>query len=280
MTSPTRPLTTEQIRQAWDTVAHGFDRSTTPRSMAFGERLLADVGLRPGLRFLDVASGSGALAVPAAREGADVVAVDISPAMIERLAARAQAEGLSGIQGLAMDGQALDLADDSFDASGSLNGVSLFPDLPAGLAEMVRVTRPGGTVLVAGFAAPQGAEFISWFVSATQSVVPGFAPLATDPPPLPFQIADRDRLRQLLGEAGLGDVSVRTVSWDMRFESGEELMEMVSRSNPIGAGWVAMLTDRQKTEVRHVLDGMFRERSGGGPGGVLHTGMNVGVGTP
>src|SRR5918996_6294112 len=95
--------TTEQIRSAWDALSPRFDRFTTTEwTLPFGEQVLGQVDLRPGVRFLDVACGSGALAIPAARRGAHVVAVDIAPTMIDRLRARASSEGLSTIEGRVM----------------------------------------------------------------------------------------------------------------------------------------------------------------------------------
>ncbi|WP_432155584.1 class I SAM-dependent methyltransferase [Streptomyces sp. bgisy153] len=267
----------EAVRAEWDALAAEFDRFTTPHTMLFGERLVERAAVGVGTRFLDVAAGSGALALPAARRGADVVAVDISPAMVERLAARAR--GSERVRAPVMDGEHLDLADDSFDVSASLNGVSLFPDLRRGLAELVRVTRPGGTVLIAAFGPPQGAEFIAWTVQAIRAAVPGAAPLPADPPPLPFRLADPDRFAALLRAAGLTGVRVRAEVLDTAFASAGELLDTVRSSNPVGARWITGLTARQAAEVRQILDGMLRERSGGRPGAVLHAGMNVGTGT-
>ena len=105
--------------------------------------------------------------------------------MIERLGARARAEGLTDIEGRVMDAQALDLADGTFDVSASQNGVTMVPDLDTGLAEMVRVTRPGGTVLVVAFGALDKAEFLGFFISAVKPVVPGFTGPPIDPHPCP-----------------------------------------------------------------------------------------------
>lgn len=110
--------TPQEIRTGWDRVARGFDEHLTPPNTALGDELLRRHGVTAGTRFLDVAAGSGALAIPAARLGAHVVAIDISPVMIERLAARARDEGLS-IDARVMDGHALDLDDDAFDFSAS-----------------------------------------------------------------------------------------------------------------------------------------------------------------
>lgn len=275
----TRTPTSAQIRDTWDAVATGFDETVTPQTLRLGADALGRIGLEPGMRLLDVGTGSGALAVPAARLGAQVVAVDIAPTMIERLRARAAEEGLPNLEGRVMDGQALDLEDDTFDVSASQNGVSLFPDLAGGLAELVRVTKPGGRVLIVVFGPLKKVEFFGFFIGALRAAVPGFTPPPTDPPPLLFQVADPDVLRRRLTEAGLTGVTVEAVTWDMRFESATQFWDWIISSNPIAVQLTADLTAEQTADVRQVLDGMFRERSGGMPGTVLHTGVNVGVGT-
>ena len=132
-----------QTQQAWEAIAQGYDEFVTPTHLSLGGEALARAGVAPGARFLDVAAGSGALSLPAARLGARVTATDITPAMLERLGERARQEGLD-VETRVMDGHALELEDDSFDAAGSQYGVMLFPDLPRALREMKRVTRPGG----------------------------------------------------------------------------------------------------------------------------------------
>ncbi len=268
-----------RIRDAWDAIADGFDEFVTPESTQLGERGLDGLGIGPGTRFLDVAAGSGALTLPAARLGAEVVAVDIAPAMIERLAARARGEGLSNVECRVMNGQDLDFADDTFDVSASQHGVSLFPEVDDGLAEMVRVTGIGGKVLVIAFGALRHAEFLGVFTAAITAAVPGVAAPPMNPPPLPFQLADPQVLRGKLIDAGLTDVSVETTTWDMAFRSGAHMWTVVTSSNPVGAQLVTGLTPEQRADVEHVLDGILRERSGGRPGAVLHTDINVGVGT-
>lgn len=267
-----------QVRDAWDAVADGFDRYATPLTIAFGEHVLSRLELGPGVRVLDVGAGSGGLSIPAARAGADVVAVDISPTMIERLAARARTEGLTTLDARVGDGEALDFDDATFDVAVSMNGVTLFPDLQAGMRELVRVTRRDGHVLVVGFGPVAKAEFIAFSLGALRAAVPDALPPLPDPLP-PFRLADPATLERTLQEAGLRDVRVETATWEMAFDSVDHLLDMFLGSNPIAGQLTAGLTDEQFGQVRHVLDGMLRERSGGGPGAVLRCEMRIGRGT-
>lgn len=268
-----------QVRDAWDALAPAFDEHVTPGNTRHGAEILRSIDIGPGTRFLDVAAGSGALSIPAARRGAEVTATDIAPTMIERLTARARAEGLPNLRGQVMDGYALEFADDTFDVAVSQHGVSLFPDVDRGLAELVRVTKPGGKVVIVAFGTVSKAEFLTYFVGAIKAAVPGFEGPPMDPPPLPFQLADPDILRERLRTAGMTGVIVEATTWEMPVESAGDLWTLVTSSNPLGAQVAAGLTDAQRTDAQRVLDGMLRERSGGEPGAVLRSEINVGTGT-
>jgi ubiquinone/menaquinone biosynthesis C-methylase UbiE len=269
----------EQTQAAWDKIAAGYDEFVTPSHMWLANEALFRAGLRPGMRFLDVAAGTGALSIPAARRGAQVVATDISPVMLERLKARARKEGLSNVETRVMDGHALALENDTFDLSGSQFGVMLFPDLPRALREMVRVTKPGGRVLLNVFGHPSKVEFLSFFIGAIQAAVPGFTGLPTDPPPLPFQVADPEKLRQELANAGLKDIRVETVTEKLEFQSVKHMWDWLMNSNPIGAMLVADLTEEQRAVVQQALDGMLRERSDGRGPAILTSPVHIGIGT-
>lgn len=266
------------VREAWDRMAAGFDEFVTPQNIRRGRDIIRRAGVGPGTRFLDVAAGSGALSIPAARLGADVVATDISPAMIERLAVRAESEGIHNLETRVMDGCALDIPDDSFDVCASQHGVSLFPDVGRGMAELQRVTKPGGQVIVVAFGPLQTAEFLGFFMGAIRAVAPDLPVPPMDPPPLPFQLADPNVFRSRFNDAGLSDVSVETVTWDMEVESAGELWNFTTSSNPLAAGISARLTPGQSMEAREVLAGMLRERASGEQPAVLNTRINIGIG--
>jgi ubiquinone/menaquinone biosynthesis C-methylase UbiE len=270
----------DQTRAAWDRIAAGYDRAVTPTHMWLADQGLRRVGLRSGMRFLDVAAGSGALSIPAARLGAKVLATDASPAMLERLAERARQEALE-VETAVMDGHALDLEDQSFDVSGSQFGVMLFPDISRGIDELARVTKAGGRVLMTVYGPPREIEFLRFFVAAIQSVVPGFTGPPMDPPPLPFQMQDPAKLQRALAKVGLRDVRVDTITEKLEFESGPRLWDWLVNSNPLPRTVLTELdlTEAQTGEVRRALDRMVRERSGGNGPAVLTNPIHIGVGT-
>ena len=82
----------QDTRAAWDKIAPGYDRTNTASQMWLANEGLRRAGLQRGQTFLDVCSGSGAVAIPAARLGAQVTAIDQSSSMLEHLNARAKKE--------------------------------------------------------------------------------------------------------------------------------------------------------------------------------------------
>ncbi len=265
--------------EAWDAIAALYDEHVAPGESDLATAGLRLAGLRAGHTFLDVAAGPGGLSLPAARLGARVLATDWSPKMIEHFNGRVAAERLDA-EGRVMDCHALDLADDSYDITGSLFGVMLVPDQAQALREMVRVTKPGGRVLLIAYGDPQEFEALHVFIAAVQAVVPGFEGPAEDEPLLEFQVADPDVLRQRLSDAGLTEVIVDTSNQErIEMRTGQQLWDWCLGGNPIPGMLVADLTDGQRAAIIQVLDGMVRERSDGHGTAVLTAPLNIGVGT-
>jgi ubiquinone/menaquinone biosynthesis C-methylase UbiE len=281
-TDPATTATQHEVASsdAWDAIAAGYDEHVAPGEAPVAHAGLALAGLRAGDRFLDVAAGSGGLSLPAARLGARVLATDWSPAMVERFTTRAREEGLRDAEGRVMDAHDLTLEDDAFDVTGSQFGVMLVPDQPRALREMVRVTRPGGRVLVIAYGAPAEFEALQFFIAALHAVDPGFEGLPDDPPPLEFQVADPEVLRRRMADAGLGDVRVDTTRQErIEVRSGQDLWNWMLSSNPVAGMIVGDLAADQQVAMRQVLDGMIGDRSTGTRSAVLSAPLNIGVGS-
>jgi demethylmenaquinone methyltransferase / 2-methoxy-6-polyprenyl-1,4-benzoquinol methylase len=163
---------------------------------------LARVG--PGDPALDVATGTGDLAIELASRGADVVGSDFSEGMLAR--ARAKAPGIRWEQA---DALALPYADDEFAAVTVGFGARNFGDLERGLREMVRVVRPGGRVVILEITTPRKPPLSVFFSLWFDRVVPllgRFDEAYTYLPSSVKRFPSPVRLAGLLADAGCRDV--------------------------------------------------------------------------
>lgn len=119
-----------------------------------GEEFIARLSLKPGVLLLDVACGTGNLAIPAARAGAIVTGVDIATNLLEQARARAESEGLK-IQFDEGDAENLPYPDSSFDLVVTMFGAMFAPRPDLVAAELKRVCRPGGRIVMANWT-PEG----------------------------------------------------------------------------------------------------------------------------
>jgi ubiquinone/menaquinone biosynthesis C-methylase UbiE len=110
-----------------------------------GDEFVDSIGIKPGMKVLDVACGTGNTAIPEAKNGADVTGVDIATNLLEQARARAEAEGLS-IKFDEGDVEALQYEDDSFDAVVTMFGAMFAPRPDVTASEMRRVCKPGGFI--------------------------------------------------------------------------------------------------------------------------------------
>jgi demethylmenaquinone methyltransferase/2-methoxy-6-polyprenyl-1,4-benzoquinol methylase len=168
---------------------------------------LARVG--PGDRALDVATGTGDLAVALAARGCSVVGVDFSDGMLERARAKAP-----GIRFEHADALALPHGDGSFDAATVGFGARNFGDLELGLAEMVRVVRPGGRVVVLEITTPTRPPLSTFFSLWFDRLVPLLGRFAADSEA--YQYLPRS-VKRFPGPAALGgmlrDAGLSDVRW-------------------------------------------------------------------
>ncbi|WP_430645186.1 class I SAM-dependent methyltransferase [Agromyces sp. GXS1127] len=184
---------------------------------SLGARLVAAADVRPAERVLDVAAGSGNVAIPAALRGATVVASDLTPELFDagrRLATEAGAE----LEWREADAEALPFGDASFDAVLSCVGVMFAPHHERAAGELVRVVKPGGRIGLLSWT-PEG--FIGRMFAAMKpfNAPP---PAGVQPPPL---WGDEQHVRELLGEQ-VAELSMERGALVVdRFRTGEELRD-------------------------------------------------------
>jgi len=171
------------------------------------EEFIARLELKPGVRLLDVACGSGNLAIPAARAGAIVTGVDIATNLVEQARARAEAEGLK-IQVDEGDAEDLPYDDASFDEVVTMFGAMFAPRPERVAAELVRVCRPGGRIAMANWT-PTGFTGQMFKIGATH--VP---PPPNMPPPVKW--GDEETVRERLRD-GIADLQMTRRLCQFRF---------------------------------------------------------------
>lgn len=165
-----------------------------------GPALVTACAIRRGDRVLDVAAGSGNAAIPAALSGAEVVASDLTPALLEAGKELADQRAAS-LTWREADAEALPFTEDEFDVVMSCVGVMFAPDHQASADELVRVVRPGGTIGLISWT-PEG--FIGQLFATMKPFAPA-PPAGSQPPPL---WGDEDHVRKLFG-GRVSDVDAR-----------------------------------------------------------------------
>jgi SAM-dependent methyltransferase len=167
---------------------------------------------QPGQRVLEIAAGPGEVgfaALPRLQPGGELISTDVAPEMVDAARRRADEIGLDGVRFAVEDAAALSLADDAVDAVLCRFGIMLVPDMERGAAEMARVTKPGGRVVLAVWAEPTANPWIT--ASGRAALELGL----TEPPdpnaPGPFRLGDPARLREVLTAGGLAIDDVEAV---------------------------------------------------------------------
>ncbi|WP_067177409.1 class I SAM-dependent methyltransferase [Microtetraspora niveoalba] len=212
-----------------------------------GATLVQACDVRPGDRVLDIAAGTGNAAIPAAVAGAQVVACDLTPELLEA-GRRSSAEHGVELEWRQADAEALPFADGEFDTVLSCVGIMFAPHHQAAADEMLRVCRPGGTIGLINWT-PEG--FIGQMFAAMKPYASP-PPPGTQPPPL---WGRPDHVRALFGDR-ITDVTAdrRTVRID-RFTTPEAFRDYFkSNYGPTVAAYRAIANDPDRvTALDHDL---------------------------
>lgn len=221
-------------REQWQTAAEAWHRWGPTLSRWLGDAtsaMLDMAGIGVGQRVLDIAAGAGEQTlVVAQRVGptGSVLATDISSNILDFAAQSARDAGLANVETRVMDGENLELADDTFDAVVSRVGLIYFPDQHKALSGMKRVLKPGGRVAAITYSTPENNKFFSVPVGIIRR-------RAQLPPPLPgqpgpFSLGAPGVLQAAYEKAGFRDVQVRSVPSPLRMPSAAECVRFERES--------------------------------------------------
>lgn len=213
-----------QMPATWDAVADGYADFVTKELAPWLDEEVRLAALAKTDRVLDVAAGPGTLTLRAARRVASVVAVDFAPGMIEELQKRAAREGIANVEARVMDAQALDLADASFDVAFCSFGFMFFPDRARAFAEIARVLKPGGRLVIATWAPIDRRPAMKLGFEAFAEAVPQL------PRPAKGDLQSTDECEQEMRAAGFRDVVATTFSASMSVASAEDYVRSMERS--------------------------------------------------
>ena len=226
-----------------------------------GEALVKGLGIRSGIKVLDLGCGDGTTALPAARLGADVLGVDIASNLVEAGNDRAEDEGLTNCrfqEGDASDLQ--DLNDDTFDLVVSIFG-AMFAPKPFDVAkEMVRVTRPGGRIVMGNWI-PGDPTLVAQILKISSAYSP--------PPPegfiSPMTWGVEENVIERFAAAGVSEekVSFARDTYNFNFPSGPSDLVASFRTyyGPTMNAFEAAEANGRQDDLRNELEVLFNEQN-------------------
>ena len=214
-------LATAKAAQTYNAAADYFDHPVSSFWHGFGRQTIVRLNLQPGEKVLDVCSGSGGSALPAAEQvgtEGQVIAVDLASQLLALAEAKVRDQQLTQIEFRVADMLELAYPAAYFDAIVCVFGIFFVPDMPAAVRELWRMLKPGGRLAITTWGPDLFEPANSLFWDAVAQVRPdlqrGFNPWE--------RISDPDGLKQMLTAAGLDKVDIMAESTSHPISSAED----------------------------------------------------------
>jgi SAM-dependent methyltransferase len=220
-------------RYGWDLAAAHYEALWRGQLAAVQQALLDRARLAPGERVLDIACGTGLVTLAAAEavgRSGEVVGVDLSGGMVDAARERAGTRGATNARFARMDAERLALPDAAFDVALCSLGLMYLADPEVGLAEMLRVLRPGGRAVIAvwGEAARCGWSAVFRIVDAE---------VASDVCPLFFRFGQPGVLARLFTDAGFEAIDERRLDATLDYGDADEACGAAFIGGPVALAW-------------------------------------------
>ncbi len=236
----------DAVHRCWDRTAAFYGQAGPPILSISAQRLLELSSLEPGDRLLDVACGTGAVAIPASKQvgpSGQVMATDYSPCMVAEAEREAKRDGLSNITCVCMEAQTLEFPDNSFHALTCGFALFFLPDMRRALAEMRRVLVPGGKLGLSLWG--KGGIVPQWPILGEAIKEYGLRPVV--PNPIAWRPED---IEALLTSAGFSNIEIVEERYDFSFREASEVWEFTLSVGPIEV----MLARLSKNKRQEFID--------------------------
>lgn len=223
-------LSSDQIPEKWGDIASAYGEAFETLTSQFADQVILQLSPRNGESVLDVAAGTGAFSLAAAKLGADVLATDFAEGMVNHIQGRIDDALIHNIKTRVMDGQALDVDDASYDMSVSIVGLIFFPDIDKGFAELKRVLKPGGRCAVVCWDHPENFDMMKLLKQSVETAVPDFAmPTQT---PVWARLVGEQALEEKFQQAGFSEIDISTIDGLLTLDSVEDFWSVFIASSP------------------------------------------------
>ena len=237
----------QRVIGVFDTIAPGYDHAAL-RFFAFAaDRVVKILNPGPGKKVLDIATGTGAIAIACAQaikpEGR-VMAIDLSQAMLDKGLENARRIGLENIDQFCMDADALEFRKSYFDHSICSFALFFLPDMQKALVEWMRVTKPGGKVVFTSFSDASFNPMVKIFVEQLEAL----GVEMNNPPFATQRLSDPDVCLQLMRDVGLESANVTKEQVGYHLQCLDDWWAVVWNSGM--RGLVQRLDAGQQTEFR------------------------------
>ena len=236
MTNAPPPPGPLAVSGPWDLVSAGYAAEAQHLMLPFSKDAIELLAPERTARVIDVAAGSGTLALELAPRVARVDAVDFSGGMLEKLEETRKARGLENVVTGRADGQALPFADATFDAGFSMFGLMFFPDRKQGFRELHRVLKPGAKAVVSSWAPVAESPLMILMFGALCAADPSRAAPQTNL----LSLENPDLFKQEMSEAGFQNVEIRRATHALHVPDAETFWGGVTR----GSAPIALLKQR------------------------------------
>jgi ubiquinone/menaquinone biosynthesis C-methylase UbiE len=230
----------QMIQAAFDTVAEGYDHPSLQFFPQTAQRILSHLAPAPDAAWLDVATGTGMVALEVASRlpSSSVIGIDLSNGMLNQARAKARDRQLSNVTFRQMNLEEMDFAENQFDIATSSFGLFFVDDMEGAMRRIAHTVKPGGQIAISSFMESAFSPFSSAFLSLYED-------FGRQVPPLSWKrLADVAAIETVYRAAGITDISFHHEALGHALQSEQQWWDVVWN-----AGFRGLLNQLSESEL-------------------------------